>query len=289
MSLVVLPKAYYLLLSLKEVELSKNVQHPLAIWNSSYNKVIVQFIKLLDIVEKSAGSDEYDSEILYLYESLLAALCKFWGDDTDEILKSFISSQKIGKDKTVQSFKKRSKDYLTHPSKILNKIKHNQRILFSCNAYIDGNIVPGFFVAMNKGGKYLPCSEVHWKDNKAFSFFYELRRFLVGLYQHGDSLAQAIRELNPTLDSVMSVHCQRQGEIVSRVDKLPSWCFPNELSGSLHVVDYSKGLIRNDMTQCFCGKIFPWTEIKTEIIYSADGITRSYEIIKLDWSKFKVL
>jgi hypothetical protein len=282
---IVLPKAFYVLSSFKETEFSADSQHPLAIWNSSYANVIHKFTELLTKLEAGVKTNERNLNTLMDYEGLISALCRFWDDDTTEILKAFAPKGKIGKNYIVKSFNSKNKFYLAHPSKILNKLKHNQRRILGFNAYVNQQIVPGLFIGMNKGGKWQPCNDVHYRvGDNAFSFYYELRRFFVGLYVHGSSLATAIQALHPNTVLKNIAHDQNQSHLAIRIYSLPLLFFPNELSRPLATVEDSLGLA--NITENKSPKRLPLnTNISIETIFSGDGVTKSFEYFDLDWKK----
>lgn len=281
-----LPEVFYVIASTKEKQFAPDLQHPLSILNSAYGDVRTRLTSLLLKLEACAKTNQRNFELLLDYESLLISLCKFWDDDTTEILKAFTGERPIGRNSIVKAFNGRNKSYLTRPSNIINKIKHEQRKLLSFNAYINDAIIPGFFVGMNSGGKWRACSKVHYRSgDMAFSFYYELRRIFTGLYDHGHSLAEAIKALDSGIVTESPRHDEAQAEIARKIFSLPLLFFPNEVSRPTGIITDSDNL--RNITESQLPQRLPFNaKVYEETAFSGDGVTRSFDFVAFDWKKY---
>jgi hypothetical protein len=288
MNAVFLPKAHYILSSLKDHGFSKDVQHPFAIWNMAYADVMNKFSALSGALENVVKNNKHDPQIYSFHQILLTALCKFWRDDTSEIVKALLPHGRVCKSDVQKFLTRRSKEYLTQPAKIINKIKHNQRQIFDYNAYIDEKILPGFFIAMNKGGRWQACNEVHFrKDDFASSYFYELRRLFTGLYSHGNALTEVIISMMPNIVAEPPHHDCEQYKLAKSIYQLPLLFFPNEFSQTLPTVEETATL--SEITRNKIALKLPRNcSITTEIIYSGDGVTKEFTTLDLKWNRIRV-
>jgi hypothetical protein len=271
------PSVVYRLEEYRETDFGDR-QHPVSIWNNSIFKVLNSMEEILKLLLECQRDKKVLENILPKYETLLHYYASLTNDDAKSIVEAFFQNEK-----ELKEHKKLLKlpNLQAHSGKIINAIKHEQRYLIVVNHFIDELIIPGFSVVTNKRHLLSPCMTIHWKDgDMAFSFYYEMRYLIVGIYQLSDILSRII----PTKGVIGEDLSQglRFKSILEMFIEMPKVYLPNEYKKeipyiSLEEAAYFVGVepknSRNTDT------VIATKQLSQEISYTADGLTNSFALI----------
>lgn len=283
------PDIHYTLNSLENFNPQEGEQHPCSLWNLSFGNVQKRLSSFMDeLITINISNNSTSDNLTELYESLLHALCKLWEDDTNAIIKTFRNCNKTRECSISKDLKTKKRDYLTKTAKIINAVKHNQEKICPYNILINEKRLHGFTVLTNRCVGWTKNDNIHYKKNDvAFSFAFETRRIINGIYLHGYDLNTAIKALQPSLTlAIEQIEVSSDfSDLINKLSKIPQIYFPNELNSKLPTrekVDIAR--IINQGVKYEGNMITP--SIEEQAIYSGDGVTRKFPVLGFEYKDY---
>lgn len=281
------------------------VRQPLGMYNISITRLPREFALALDaliaftnfpVKGGGAQADKAADQLTDCYRALLYAMNEH-AEDCDNIAKTFFPKDKFtGKESSLRNFRGMSKPYRERLNKIVNAMKHRQArlsLFHATNAMIR---IPGYsiqsLIAPNTIG---PDIHVHHKkrssDVAATSFSYDFRWHICAFYGLGWALSRFIEDVTGTHTPEMKdaatprENTPQMFDVVSRVAKLPTFVFPQEVRGLNPVVDTNSDHSRCRIEISESAKPRPLTfgqlpggPITLTARYTGDGATTSFKV-----------
>ncbi len=269
------PEVYNLLINLPD-EVLHNLKygkgHPLAIYNSSINRIMKAFSKVLDIYEKNISLNQFPKkeflELLEEQKELLHSLHSHF-DDCNQIIKvtstypdiKNISSKErknlerstyrwleYFKNPGFKYFLDNTKDYRKLVGGIVNKIKHEQALVMGISIKIDQIQSIGYFIEVvgvnKKHISKLPDSKIH-PFGTAFSFPRDLAFHFYNLYVISHYLKKSLDFSFKKLYNIevnykeTNVNYPDFGHIAKRISDLDFNFFPDEYNKPHPLIVYT--------------------------------------------------
>jgi hypothetical protein len=304
------PVVYNYLHSLPEIALQHekhDMLHPLGIYNKSLYRVLQAFQNILDendkfylALFKDNGEINFNAQSLLkaqqeLLDSLMAHI-----DSGYQVLKATYPAERLTKQvpfadhwleqaghPSVRRFKHLIKPYRDSFAPIVNKMKHEARVLRCLLMYNERERIAGYFLeGFDKQGVAGPDRKIHPGDY-ALSLHRDLRYHFVHLYTVGHFLMNALieaidKEYRIALPSSVYIETSYHeiASLAERISRLPFTFFYDEVrkpTPNVILMSSNQGmeLLLDDTSTNHATSMLSW---RAQVAYSGDEVTRSWRL-----------
>ncbi len=284
-----------------------NLKHPLALYNTSFSKVITALEDFSDVYDNliledfTSNKNKNDKcvNLLKNYKTFLYSLREYL-DDCFHIIKIFISPQSsFKKDRNQCNWLKKNalsetkdffetiKDYKKYLDNIVNELKHQNGVLNYVVFYNErsGEFHMGYFVANVRNDAYEPVDHIHKRFQEqytAFSFNRDVKYNLFNIFLISEGLVEFLEAMNLKTNfagKITKKKSNKRESLYKKIMDMPRVFFPDEYSKNVPSVYLLKegGLkleypsISLSLQKLTCGKML--------LSHSGDGKTREFKVL----------